>query len=220
VVGDTARGTGDATDACGTIEVEESDGENMTLYRTIVADPPWQLKIGKTCTPRVTIKAGKWGDPRQNNETIKPLSYPQMTVEQIAALKLPAERDAHCYLWTINKYVEDAYRVMRAWGFKPVTLLAWCKAPMGLGLGGTFVNTTEYVLFGRRGNLPAKTRIDRTWWNWKRGKHSVKPEAFQDIVEAVSPGPYLEMFARRKRPGWDVFGNELESDVDIGTGGG
>jgi N6-adenosine-specific RNA methylase IME4 len=193
----------------------------MTLYRTIVADPPWELKIGKTRTRNGEACCG-WNatDGRrvelaENYVAIDGLTYPQMTVQQIAALKIPAERDAHCYLWTINKYVEDAYRVMRAWGFRPVTLLTWAKAPMGLGLGGTFVNTTEYILFGRRGNLPAKARIDRTWWNWKRGKHSVKPEAFQDIVETVSPGPYLELFARRRRPGWDVWGNEVESDVEI-----
>lgn len=184
----------------------------MTLYRTIVADPPWHVGRG----PKPSGPGVKWGRPQGGNGgKSQPLTYKTMTVQQIAAIDIPAEHDAHCYLWTINKYVEDAYRVMRAWGFKPVTLLAWCKAPMGLGLGGTFVNTTEYVLFGRRGNLPAKTRIDRTWWNWKRGKHSQKPEAFQDIVEQVSPGPYLEMFARRRRPGWDVWGNEVESDVEI-----
>lgn len=190
----------------------------MTLYRTIVADPPWQLKIGKTRTKAGVTDCGWYKTKPESNvliyESMAPLAYPQMTVEQIAALKIPAERDAHCYLWTINHYIEDAFRVMRAWGFKPVTLLAWCKAPMGLGLGGTFVNTTEYVLFGRRGNLPAKTRIDRTWWNWKRGKHSTKPEAFQDIVEVVSPGPYLEMFARRRRLGWKCIGNGVD-ELDI-----
>ncbi len=79
---------------------------------------------------------------------------------------------------------------------------------MGMGLGGAFVQTTEHVLFARRGTLPAQQRIDSTWWNWKRGQHSAKPDAFLDIVEAVSPGPYLEMFSRRARLGWDTWGNE------------
>ena len=52
--------------------------------------------------------------------------------------------------------------------------------------------------------------MDRNWWEWKRDKHSKKPEAFQDIVETVSPGPYLEMFARRQRAGWDTWGNEID----------
>lgn len=175
-----------------------------------MADPPWQLKIGRK---RTIGTHGGWNKPEYLE--IKPLQYPQMTVQEIATLQVPAERDAHCYIWTINKYVRDTYDVMEAWGFKPSTLLTWAKAPMGLGLGGTFCNSTEFILFGRRGNLRAAGRIDRTWWQWKRGKHSVKPEAFQDIVERVSPGPYLELFARRKRPGWDVWGNEVESDENI-----
>ncbi len=187
----------------------------MKLYRTIVADPPWQLAIGEKRTARGPVKPGKWNDPKQDNVRIQALQYPQMTVDQISQLKVPAERDAHLYLWTINKYVEDAYGVMRSWGFRPVTLLTWAKAPMGLGLGGMFVNTAEFVLFGRRGSLAALRRVDRTWWTWKRGRHSQKPEAFQDIVETVSPGPYLEMFARRRRPGWDVWGNEVESDIQL-----
>lgn len=79
---------------------------------------------------------------------------------------------------------------------------------MGLGLGGTYCNTSEFILFARRGNLPARRRVDTSWWRWPRGRHSQKPEAFQDIVESVSPGPYLELFARRARPGWTVWGNE------------
>jgi N6-adenosine-specific RNA methylase IME4 len=185
------------------------------LYRTIVADPPWTLEFGKNRTFNGEVKLGKWNDPKQNNSEIYSLQYPQMTVEEIAALQVPAEKDAHCYIWTINKYAEQTYDIMRAWGFKPVQLLTWAKAPMGLGMGGAFVNTTEFVLFGRRGNLPTNSRIDTTWWNWKRGLHSQKPEAFQDIVEQVSPGPYLEMFARRYRLGWDVFGNEVESHVQV-----
>ena len=164
---------------------------------------------------RGPVKLGKWNDPKQDNRFISSLPYPQMAVHELSALQVPAERDAHCYIWTINKYVRDTYDVMAAWGFKPVTLLTWAKAPMGLGLGGTFCNSAEFILFGRRGNLRATGRIDRTWWQWKRGKHSVKPEAFQDIVEQVSPGPYLELFARRKREGWDVWGNEVESDESI-----
>jgi N6-adenosine-specific RNA methylase IME4 len=134
-----------------------------------------------------------------------------MTVDEIASMPVAdvAEKDAHLYLWTINAHLEAAYDVARAWGFRPATLLTWCKAPMGLGLGGTFCNTAEFCLFARRGTLNAKCRVDRTWWQWKRGRHSAKPEAFQDMVETVSPGPYLELFARRLRLGWTVWGNEV-----------
>ena len=71
----------------------------------------------------------------------------------------------------------------------------------------------EPILFCRRGKLPVKSRCDRNWWGWPRGKHSAKPEAFQTMVEQISPGPYLELFARRKRHGWASWGNEIANDV-------
>jgi len=183
-----------------------------SAFRCVVADPPWKLPIGKTRTANgETDSAWKRPEYSERHE----LQYPQMTVEEIAALQVPAAKDAHLYIWTINRYVEAAYEIARAWGFAPATLLTWIKAPMGLGLGGTYCNTTEYVLFARRGNAPAKRRVETTWWGWPRGRHSEKPEAFQTLVESVSPGPYLEMFARRKRPGWAHWGNEITSDVEI-----
>ncbi len=127
-------------------------------------------------------------------------------------------RDAHLYLWTINAYIEDAYWIARAWGFEPSTMLTWGKPRHGIGLGGTYTLTTEHVLFCRRGTLKAKRRVDTSWWDWKRGAHSAKPEAFIDMVESVSPGPYLEMFARRNRLGWSTWGNQCFAHVDMDTG--
>jgi N6-adenosine-specific RNA methylase IME4 len=95
----------------------------MTLYRTIVADPPWDVGRGPD-----------WG----SNGASRPLTYPTMSVEEIAALPVRslAEKGSHLYLWTINAYVEDAYEIARLWGFRPSTLLTWCKPPNGIGLGG------------------------------------------------------------------------------------
>lgn len=169
-------------------------------YRTIVADPPWDVKAGPG-----------WN----SNGRSRDLVYPTMTVDEIAALKVPAADDAHLYLWTINAYVVQAYMIARAWGFKPSTLLTWCKQPNGLGLGGAFSLTTEHVLFCRRGKLAAVNRYDSSWFQWPRGVHSAKPEAFLDLVEIVSPGPYLELFARRQRLGWDTWGNESLCHVDL-----
>ena len=178
-------------------------GSPMSEYRTIVADPPWEVNAG----PRSLHDPG---------ERTRPLSYTTMTVDEIAALpiRVLADADAHLFLWTINRYVEDAYSIARAWGFQPSTLLVWCKNPKGRGLGGNFATATEYVLFARRGNL-AGGHMDRNWWLWQRGKHSAKPEAFLDIVEHVSPGPYLELFARRNRFGWDTWGNEALEHVEM-----
>lgn len=179
----------------------------MTRYRTIVADPPWDVSWGA----RRVDGHMPFGSRRGT------LPYATLSVDAIASLSVQslAEDDAHLYLWTTNAYVEDAYKVVRAWGFSPSTLLVWAKAPKGRGLGGTFAIATEYVLTARRGSLAATGRIARNWWQWPRGAHSAKPEAFLDLVEQVSPGPYLEMFARRARFGWDYFGDESLGTAEV-----
>jgi len=184
-------------------------------YATIVADPPWDVKAGP---PLPDIE----GWENKSAAPTRALSYPSMTVDEISGLDVPAARDAHLYLWAINAYVDCAYVVARAWGFIPSTLLVWAKNPMGGGLGGAFGITTEFVLFARRGSLRHKGRVTGTWFNWKRPydsrgkpKHSSKPPAFLDLVESVSPGPYLEMFARSNRLGWETWGDQALEHVDL-----
>lgn len=145
------------------------------------------------------------------------LSYPTLDVSKIAALPVAelAEANAHLYLWTTQRYLWDAREIVRGWAFEPSTVLTWCKPPTGFSLGGTFGKASEFVVFARRGKLTAKTRTNRDWWEWSRGEHSAKPEAFLDLVESVSPGPYLEMFARRNRLGWDTWGNEALEHVEL-----
>ena len=190
----------------------------LSGFRTIVADPPWAMKFGHDNHPerRASRTSRKpWFSTRSQ------MNYPTMTLAEIEAMPVAgvADKDAHLYLWTVNRYVEQAYAVARAWGFRPVCLLTWAKTPRGLGFGGAFVQTTEHVLFARRGTLKALRRERSTWWNWTRPeagtgpKHSRKPEDFQTLVEAVSPGPRLELFARRARPGWTVWGNEVEANA-------
>ena len=178
-------------------------------YRTIVADPPWPVK--RLESPGAEA-FGTGAHPLRS----VPLPYPTLSITEIAALPIErlAETDAHLYLWTINAYVEDAYGVARSWGFKPSTLLTWGKAPMGLGPGGAYSITTEHILFCRRGSLAPMRRAESTWWQWPRREHSAKPEAFLDIVEQVSPGPYLELFARRQRLGWDTWGDECFNHLE------
>lgn len=205
----------------------------MKKYKTIVADPPWPMpKTGKQTqksrshsgeyiTESGRIENADWWNRNTGKEVDLP--YERMSIEEIINLPVMelSEKNAHLYLWTTNKFLEDAYLVSREWGFKPSTLLQWCKPPMGIGFGGTYCNTTEFLLFCRRGSLKAKKRIDTTWFNYSRPyenghiAHSKKPEQFQDMIETVSPGPYLELFARRHRLGWDVWGNEVESNIDL-----
>ena len=191
----------------------------MTKFRTIVADPPWPIK---NTGGRTQSTAGNWRGKWLGY--ISEVPYRTMTIEEIAALRVDdlAEDDAHLYLWGINAFIPELYKVAEAWGFKPSTLLTWAKAPMGLGLGGAYTITTEFVLFARRGKLAPLRRMDSTWFPFKRPynangapAHSAKPEAFLDMVEQVSPGPYLEMFARRARLGWDYWGDESLGTVEM-----
>ena len=121
----------------------------MLKYRTIVADPPWPM--GAPHGGRTLSQAGNWKGKWLGYASGLP--YGQMSVVAIKSLPVAemAEHDAHLYLWTTHRFLEDVWDVARAWGFKPSTLLTWCKAPMGLGLGSTFTITNEYVLFCRRG---------------------------------------------------------------------
>lgn len=189
-------------------------------YRTIVADPPWHYEswpVSSSPTARNAAYAERHGLAFTPNRRTS-IKYSTMTVDEIAALPVAdlAERDAHLYLWTTNRYLPDAFSVAKGWGFRYAQLITWCKTPMGLGPGGAFAQNAEYVLFCRRGSPGHLRRVESVWFNWPRtAKHSVKPEAFLDLVEQVSPAPRLEMFARRARFGWDYWGDESLSTVEM-----
>jgi N6-adenosine-specific RNA methylase IME4 len=135
----------------------------------------------------------------------------------IAALPVAdlADDSAHLYLWVTNPRLFKEERdeagpieILRAWGFRYITALTWHKlgAP---GMGFYFRGDTEHVLFGIRGKAPIDPAIRvSNHFAAPRTVHSAKPDRFYEIVERVSPGPYLELFARRRRYGWDVWGNE------------
>jgi N6-adenosine-specific RNA methylase IME4 len=186
-------------------------------YRTIVADPPWPLN--DMPAPARVSEGYSGSGPRTTGSTKRILAVPyqRMSISDIEALPVGAlaDNDAHLYLWTINRHLEAAYGVVRCWGFRPSQLLVWTKRPKGI-LFGTYTSTTEFVLFCRRGVLAPLRRVDTTWFGWPRSNtHSKKPEAFLDLVERVSPGPYLELFARRNRLGWDTWGNESLEHVEL-----
>jgi N6-adenosine-specific RNA methylase IME4 len=128
-----------------------------------------------------------------------------MTVSEIARLPVAelADDDAHLYLWTTQRYLQDAFKLVHVWRFSAVKLLVWCKPPSGFAMGGAWGNACEFVVFARRGQVPMTQRVPRDWWEWPRTKHSAKPDAFLDLVERVSPGPYAELFSRRARFGWE-----------------
>lgn len=160
-------------------------------YSTIVADPPWQGYGG--------VK----GNPDQH--------YSTMSLEDICAMPVQdlVGKNAHLWLWGTNRRMEDAHAVVRAWGFEPVTILTWCKP--GPGVGYYLRNNTEHAILAVRGEpVVPENKPLATWFLWPRTHHSAKPDAFGDLVEQVSPGPYLELFCRRPRIGWDTWGYGYE----------
>lgn len=175
-------------------------------YATIVADPPWPYPEGWP-----TFQAGKHGGDRPGR---RKLPYTAMQMNDLHPLPIGdlAAPNAHLYLWTTNRHLRIAYDLVEAWGFHFSQVLVWCKEPMGIGPGGAFTSTTEFILFARRGSLRPLQRVDSSWWRWPRARaiHSAKPPAFLDLVERVSPGPYVELFARQPRLGWDSWGHGYE----------
>lgn len=182
-------------------------------YRTIVADPPWEY--GK--------RGGfSWREGAPSGRSQPFLDYPSMTTSEIARLpvadELAHEDGSHLFVWTTQRYLREALNIVTsAWGFEFKKLLVWAKPPTGFSLGGAFGNSCEFIIYATLWSPKTHGKVSRDWWEWSRHGHSVKPEAFLDIVESVCPGPYLEMFARRQRLGWDTWGNEALNHVEIST---
>ncbi len=173
----------------------------MQKYRTIVADPPWAQTLSGRSKQRPNRSLG--------------LSYPTMSIDEICAMQVSdfAEVGCHLWLWTTNEFLHDGFHVMKSWGFKYLAPIHWVKPN---GLGNYWQHRTQTILFGYY--QKCQFNLERYLPNHfqaKAGRHSEKPDASYDLVERVSDPARLEMFARRLRFGWDVFGNEVESNVEI-----
>lgn len=172
-------------------------------YSTIVSDPPWQ-DIGAPLTGATRVG-------REKRDRSIAAQYSTLSTDDIAGLPVSdlAADNAHLYLWVTNFVLRDGFAVLDAWGFTYKTLLTWCKDGH-LGMGRYFRTQTEQVLFGVRGSLPTLDRAQRTYFHAPKRGHSVKPHEFGDLVERCSPGPYVELFARQPRLGWDSWGYGYE----------
>jgi len=171
-------------------------------YSTVLADPPWQFqnRTGKVAPEHRRL-----------------LRYPTMELKEIMGLPVArlAAAKSHLYLWVPNALLQEGLSVMAAWGFTYKSNLVWYKirmdgGPDGRGVGFYFRNVTELVLFGVRGSMrtlqPGRTQVNLL--STRKREHSRKPDEFAKLVEACSPGPYLELFARFRRKGWHQWGNE------------
>lgn len=167
-------------------------------FRTILADPPWDIQ--------------------QTGGRGAQCHYDLLSLERIKGMPVAdlAEDDAHLWLWVTNATLRHGYDVAEAWGFTVRSPLTWIK--FRLGLGNYLRNATEHLLFATKGKAPVNFRSQPTWVNAPVQDHSHKPEEQYALIERISHGPYLELFARRRplsRSDWSVWGNEIDSDVSI-----
>jgi N6-adenosine-specific RNA methylase IME4 len=174
-------------------------------FYTILADPPWQFqnRTGKIAPEHKRLS-------RYN--TLGLADVMNLPVEQLT------QETAHLYLWVPNALLPEGLRVLAAWGFAYKSNIVWHKirkdgGPDGRGVGFYFRNTTELVLFGVRGKHARTLAPGRRQVNFlatRKREHSRKPDELYDIIEACSPGPYLELFARGARKGWSVWGDQAQ----------
>lgn len=165
----------------------------------ILADPPWSFKV---------YNADSGLDQAAESH------YPGMETAAIAALAVPAADNCVLFLRSTAPHLPEALEVMRAWGFEYRTNVVWKKDRTGLGYW--FRNQHEHLLVGVRGDVPAPAPTQRcsSVIEAPRTRHSVKPDAAAGIIERMFPEmPKLEMFARVVRPGWDVWGNEVQAET-------
>lgn len=178
-------------------------------YKTIYADPPWQFqnRTGKVAPEHKRLN--RYG-------TMKLDEIKQLPVSDVA------DEKSHLYLWVPNALLPEGLEVMKAWGFSYKTNIIWEKIrkdgmPDGRGVGFYFRNVTEILLFGIRGDKNRTLDPGRSQVNLIRSikrEHSRKPDEFISLIESCSPGPFLELFARGNREGWDMWGNQATDDYE------
>lgn len=177
--------------------INKAESKRITnkRYATLLLDPPWDVG-----------QRGRYGAINH---------YSLMSLDQIKAMPIQdlAEENSHCWLWVTNNTLRHGFDILESWGFTPRSVFTWIKLRMGLGV--YLRNCTEHILLGSRGNAPVRCKNQINFGVFPVQDHSHKPEEIHKIIERVSPPDYLELFARRRQPGWDVWGNEIDSDIII-----
>lgn len=168
------------------------------LYDVIVIDPPWEIE-------KVASKLLHVGRNQK-----KELDYSVMSLADITNLKIKdiSMPNSVCFLWTIQKYLRDSFSILESWGFKPTVTMTWnkCKGLSLFGIG--YIN--EFILFGYRGKLemfPTR-KVMPSVLTYSSTGHSIKPQEFYDYAEAFGE-ERIDIFARKPRSGWDIWGNEV-----------
>ncbi len=178
---------------------------NNRRFGTVLADPPWQFQN----------RTGKVAPEHRRLSRYGTLTLDAIKRLPVAAAAAPV---AHLYLWVPNALLPEGIATMQAWGFQYKSNLVWHKIRKdggsdGRGVGFYFRNVTELILFGVRGKAARTLKPGRTQVNYlssRKREHSRKPDEQYKLIEACSPGPFLELFARGDRPGWTGWGNQAD----------
>src|ERR1700751_1644361 len=174
-------------------------------FGTVLADPPWQFQN----------RTGKVAPEHRRLSRYGTLTLDEIKALPVGRITAPV---SHLYLWVPNAMLPEGLAVLAAWGFIYKSNIVWHKIrndgrPDGRVVGFYFRNVTELILFGVKGKNARPLAPGRTQVNClatRKREHSRKPDEQYAIIEACSPGPYLELFARGTRPGWITWGNEAD----------
>lgn len=195
----------------------------MSKHSILVVDPPWSYG-SDTGRPNRVAEAHYQTVGNAGKEINRNTGAGIAEIISCAPVADFAAEHSHLYLWTTNPKLPFTFEVMKAWGFTYKTTLTWVKtakngAPHGGGMGWFFRGATEHVLFGVKGNkpIPSALRRPNVILAPPTG-HSIKPDAFYDLLDGIYPDESrIDMFARRARRGWTVWGNEAPTDQFILT---
>lgn len=170
-------------------------------YQLIYADPPWSYRNKRT------------GGSMNSGAISK---YPTMSIEEIKNMPIGdiVNKDCALFIWATTPLLPEAFEVITAWGFHYKTSLYWCKT-MSLGMGYWYRGQVEMLLLGIKGEVKAFRIQKPNFIQTKVREHSRKPDEFYELIEMTGLKPRIELFARNKREGWDCWGNEVESDIDL-----
>lgn len=171
-------------------------GLERNHFGLILADPPWHFRSFD----------GKSGVPTVGADPYTTMSLADLKNLPVADL---AAKDCMLLMWTVSHLQDEASDLARAWGFVPKSVaFIWDKQRVGMGYWVR--QEAEIVKLFTRGK-PKRLNADvRQMIRAPRREHSRKPDEQYERIERLIGGPYLEMFARQRRPGWSAWGNEVE----------
>ena len=191
--------------------------EEMGKFATVVVDPPWPIKFGNGKTKaelfdeRRVLKAGGKISHLGTQANIAALEYPTMTVKEIGELSIGEvlDEDSLLFVWTTQSMLPHTFNLIQQWGTRYCYTMTWHK-PWGVKPFDRPMYNSEFIIVGLKGSPQYTTEkmflTCNTWPNPRQ--NSVKPEGFYDLLRRVTPGPWLDVFGRRRIAGFESWGDE------------